>query len=150
MPERALPFFEAHVGVREELALEVLLLPFKVSEKFIFSEMLHQPVTQTNRYYCQLQADAVYHPAMSQCPWVNLTVLELKTWLGIVLTNAHHSYPSMHLNWSSEKAFSSPHVQEITTCLRFEQIKRCLHLADSSKEPTWEHLFYDPLYKSRP
>eukprot|EP00117_Sycon_ciliatum_P014658 scpid46239/ scgid14827/ PiggyBac transposable element-derived protein 4 len=112
--------------------------------------MLKICVTQTNLYYHQWVARVVLQDMPHQRPWKDLTVSELKVWIGILLHNALHPHPSISLYWSSDPNFASEIVKKTMSLVRFEQIKRFIHLADSGQQPKRGAANYDVLYKLRP
>ena len=149
LPDNDLPVFTGRRGIKVDLAEDVDC-PGKLFFRFLPEDMLRLACVQTNLYYHQHVAANVHVAAPQERPWTNVTVLELKVWLGILFNNALHNYPSMQLYWSDIPNFASDHIKSKMGQKRFEQIKRFLHLADTSTEPKSGAANYDPLYKVRP
>eukprot|EP00117_Sycon_ciliatum_P020637 scpid81604/ scgid18325/ PiggyBac transposable element-derived protein 4 len=149
LPQNDLPDFEGHPGLKAALSVETLQSPLDLLCLYLPSDLMQRIRAQTNLYYYQWVAA---HPndVESARPWSNLTVAELKVWMGVLFNNALHPYPSMTLYWSSEELFGNDKIKSRMSLTRYQQIKRFLHVADSSLEPKHGTPQFDPLYKVRP
>lgn len=150
LPTTDLPEFPGPSGVKQNLTADVLRDPLNLFGNFVTEEMLKIVCAQTNLYYHQRAAANVLIKQPHQRRWTDLTVGELKVWIGILLNNSLHPYPSMTLYWSANPLFGVDKVKKAMSLVRFEQIKHFLHLADSSMEPKRGTNGFDPLYKVRP
>ena len=150
LPTNDLPEFTGLAGVNQGLTNEVFCDPLALFDRFITEDMLKIACAQTNLYYHQWATTVALANSPHQRPWTNLTVNELKTWIGILINNSLHPYPTMPLYWSADPLFGVDKVKKAMSLVRFEQIKRFFHLADSSHEPRRGTNDFDPLYKVRP
>lgn len=77
--------------------------------------------------------------------WFYVTVRELEAWIGLVVMNSLHSYPSFEKYYSTDFAYEMRQVPHVMSKTRFMQIKRFLHVSkDEKRTPD------DPLGKIRP
>lgn len=81
---------------------------------------------------------------------LDLTIDELKVYLGILIIMGFHKLPSMRLYWSSDPNFGVRRIQSIMPLKRFLKITRFLHLNDNKTMPKKSDNVYDKLYKIRP
>jgi len=81
---------------------------------------------------------------------LNLSIIEFKAFLGILIIMGFHRLPSLRLYWSANENFYNHRISNIMTQKRFLNILRYLHLNDNSKMPKRESSTFDKLYKIRP
>lgn len=81
---------------------------------------------------------------------LDLSVEELKAFLGILIIMGFHTLPTMRLFWCSEKKFRVDRGANIMTQKRFLFILRYLHVNNNELMPKWSEPGYDKLYKLRP
>ena len=147
MPQGPLPEFTATPGVTVNLDDDEWFKPLGIFKLFVTDAMMDQACRQTNLYWSQIEAERGDGNSRS---WALLTTDELWSWLGIVVTNSCHPYPSIEDYWGSDPVFANSFVSEVMSLKRFQQIKRFIHLNDRSKEKPPGTEGYDPVFKVRP
>ncbi|CAI6367919.1 unnamed protein product [Macrosiphum euphorbiae] len=103
-----------------------------------FSDFYQYIVDQSNLYSNQCGKN------------LNLSIIEFKAFLGILIIMGFHRLPSLRLYWSANENFYNLRISNIMTQKRFLNILRYLHLNDNSKMPKRESSTFDKLYKIRP
>ncbi|XP_050414127.2 piggyBac transposable element-derived protein 4 [Patella vulgata] len=93
---------------------------------------------ETNRYSSQNGRD------------VNISVSELKTFIGITMLMGLIVLPSLKQYWSSDPSLNSDFIRKCMSRDRYFAIQRDLHLTDSTKQPAKGADGFDRLYKVRP
>ena len=76
---------------------------------------------------------------------INVTVDELKVYLGILLVSGYACFPQRWMYWSHQPDLGSTAVSDSMRKNRFEQISQFLHFADNTKNDA-----KDKYYKLRP
>jgi hypothetical protein len=103
-------------------------------------------VTETNRYQHQTISD----PEHSR-PWEDVTVEEMKAFIGILMLMGILKLPRLELYWQQAHPLIQQHgIPEVMTLVRFQQIWRFLHLANSDNQVPVGTSGYDKLFKVRP
>ncbi len=96
-----------------------------------------------------LLTDIVYnsnlYATQSDCPNFNLTVPELKQFLGINFVMTYIRYPRLRQYWSQDEALRCAIIADSMTNKRFEQIRRYLHFTNNDNPDA-----DDRLWKLRP
>ena len=101
--------------------LEFLLL-------FFTEEVIEEIVEQSNLFYSQ-SGDNIKN-------WKDISVPEMKAFLGIVLAMGIVNYPNFHDFWAnSDPIICTPWFSDIMPRDRFFLILKYLHLSDKTKEP---------------
>ena len=109
---------------------------------FISDTMLGDIVRETNRYAAQRKR-------LDQ-NWNELTVTELKAWLGLRVYMSVNHFPAVSDYWRSDWLFGNTSVPNIMKRDRFEKISQYFHLADVSKNPRRGEPGHDRLAHVRP
>ncbi|KAF2894881.1 hypothetical protein ILUMI_11294 [Ignelater luminosus] len=105
----------------------------------IFGEdLLNIIVTESNRY------------ARQKGTSLDLSLNELKAFIGILVIMGLNSLPSLRLYWSSDQNFYSARVSEVMPLKRFLKILRYLHIHDNDLVLKRGEPEFDKLYKIRP
>jgi len=113
--------------------LELLLLLFT-------EEIIQEIVVQSNLYYSQSETTKVRN-------WTDITVSEMKAFLGIILAMGMVELPDMYDYWCKTDPITCvPWFANIMPRDRFVLIMRFLHLSDKTKEPPRDSPNYK-LYK---
>ena len=102
-------------------------------------------VTETNRY-----AQTIASSKPKARPWIDITVEEMKTFIGLLIIMGVVKLHRLILYWqTSNPLISVSGITDVMTRTRFQQIFRFLHLADSSQQIPRGEPGYDKLYKVR-
>lgn len=109
--------------------------PLQIFEKTFGVQTLELIVEQSNLY------------AQQNGKCLDLSVEELKAFLGILIIMGFHTLPTMRLFWCSEKNFRVDRVANIMTQKRFLFILRYLHVNNNELMPKRGEPGYDKLYK---
>ncbi|KAF2886285.1 hypothetical protein ILUMI_19888 [Ignelater luminosus] len=105
----------------------------------IFGEdLLNIIVTESNRYAGQKGTS------------LDLSLNELKAFIGILVIMGLNSLSSLRLYWPSNQNFHSARVSEAMPLKRFLKILRYLHIHDNDLMPKKGEPEFDKLYKIRP
>ena len=135
-------------GLRKDLTVEQLQDPLALFKLFVDDAMLTNIAKQTNLYHSQLDLERAAD--VGARPWSPLDAHELCAWLGMVVCDSLHPFPSIKKYYSDEFVYSMPQMRDVMSLTRFEQIKRFLHIADRTKEMPRGAAGHDPLHKVRP
>ena len=81
---------------------------------------------------------------------LQLTVEELKAFLGILIVMGLDHLPSLRLYWSRDRNFHKDRITEVFPIKRFLKVLRCLHLNNNQIMPARGTPAFDKLYKIRP
>lgn len=103
-----------------------------------FSEFYQHIIDQSNLYSNQCGKN------------LNLSIIEFKAFLGILIIMGFHKLPSIRLYWSADENFYNSRIANIMTQKRFLNILRYLHLNDNNVMPQRGNPAFDKLYKIRP
>ena len=131
--------------VGKSLPADTLSNPGSLFELLFTSDLLNTLVVETNRYALvkRLQLDQnkdrKAHQSLrrhSTTPvWQHgpeLTVAELRLFLGIVLAMGVKRLPEIRDHWSTEEVLADPYISSKMSRDRFEEILRYLHVADNA------------------
>lgn len=108
--------------------------------KFFNDEVFELLITQTNLYAAQTQI----------LNWKDVTVEEMRAFIGMLIGMGMHEVPSLDMFWSSDPLFGVPPIVAVMSRDRFKKILQGLHLNDNSKTPGRGDTNFDKLYKVRP
>ncbi|KAL9977680.1 hypothetical protein ACROYT_G015112 [Oculina patagonica] len=101
-----------------------------VFKKFFNDEILDVIVTETNRYDPQkLEGEALDK-------WQDVTLNEIKAFLGVCIVMGVNHLPSTADCWSSDPFLGNEEIQKVMPKNRFENGSRFFHFNDSSMEPS--------------
>lgn len=95
--------------------------PLDMFSLFYDDHILDRIVVESNRYAGQNGAHGF-----------NLTKVELRAFLGILLLSGYHSLAREKLYWSRDEDVGVPIVSDKMPRNRFQEIKRYIHLADNA------------------
>ncbi|XP_060562864.1 piggyBac transposable element-derived protein 4-like [Ruditapes philippinarum] len=129
-----------HIDSASALPIEFFLLLFPV-------ELICLITRLTNEY-------AVWR--MSQLGarfddlWEEVTVHEMRAFLGINILMGINQLPEAKMYWSTDPLIGNTAVSKIMTINRFQQIMKYLHVSDRTTEPTRDQPGFDKLFKVRP
>ena len=97
-------------------------------------------VKQTNLYAAQ---NSIKH-------WKDVSMEELKAFIGLLIGMELHQLPRVELFWSSNLLFRVQPIADVMTVKQFKKIRQVLHANDNSKTPKRGQPIYNKLYKLRP
>lgn len=112
--------------------------PAEIFSSVLGDDFLKVLVSESNRYAQQKKAS------------LDLTLEELKAFIGILIIMGFHSLPSIRLYWSSDQNFHNTRISDIMSLKRFLKILRFLHINDNEAMPQKGDPKFDKLYKVRP
>jgi len=117
------------VTARSPIEMFSLLCPIELIEDITF---------ETNRYKVELNRNRVR----------NISVSEMKVFLGIILYMGVIKLPNRRMYWGAEAR--QQHVVDVMTINRFEEIMSVLHVNDNASQKKIGEPGYDRLHKVRP
>ena len=120
---------------------------------YLTDELFNLLVTETNRYAEQFltAVDETTHGNSYVGKWENVTVAEMKKFIGIVLLMGIIYKPSIPMYWSTDELYSTPIFSELMSRNRFQLILKFLHF-NNNLDPTYDiqDENRDRLHKIRP
>ena len=138
-----IPSFSQAVGPANVMPRESLTVDF--FQLFVDNRMLGNILRETNRYACQL-LQARNKDVRS---WKEVSLEELKAFLGLLIAMSIHRLPSLRDYWSSDWVLGVPEFAKVMPRNRFLEIWNNLHLCDNSKMPQSGEPNFDKLFKVR-
>ena len=112
---------------------------------FVDNRMMNNMVRETNRYALQTLEKQNKDPSL----WKEVTLQELKAFLGLLIAMSIHRLPSLRDYWSSDWVLGVPAFAKIMPRNRFLDIWSNLHLSDNTQMPKAGDENFDKLYKVR-
>lgn len=134
--------FTSPAGITFEIGNEAREID--IFKLFFNDEILNVIVRETNRYARQ----KLVGEALDK--WQDVTLDEVKVFLGVSVAMGLNPLPSTADYWSSDPFLGNEGIQKVMTKNRFEHLSRFFHFNDSSVEPRRGEDGYDRLYKVRP
>lgn len=124
----------------DQFSSEILKLdsPYKFFSYFITNSLIDKIVEQTNLY--SIQQD-VNKP-------VNVNMLEIKKFIGILIYMSVYKYPNVRSYWSKKYGFKA--IINTMPVNRFEKIRQFLHFNDNENHLPPDHPDHDRFHKIRP
>ena len=107
-------------------------------------DLIGRIVEETNKYARKKLEDS------SRSHWQDVTLAEMKAFLGVTVVMGINRLPELELFWSSDEFFGNRGIQTVFTRDRFKAISRFLHFNNPDEEPSLEDPHRDRLYKVRP
>lgn len=136
-----LKFDEQKIEFTGATDLPEILLQLKTPYDFFtyyFTNDLFQHILQeTTKYSIQKNPDKV----------PDVTLLDLRKYIGILIFMSVYHYPSVRSYWGK---FGFAAIKETMTNNKFERIRRILHFNDNEKHLDVNHPKHDRLHKLRP
>lgn len=129
--------FSQPFGITQDVQIDISS-PIQIFMTVITEDFLQYIVDQSNIY------------GLQQNNRLDLSVRELKAFIGMLIIMGLHPLPSMRLYWSNDPNFFVTRIAEIMPVKRFLKILRLLHLNDNAQMPKKGQDNYDKLYKIRP
>jgi len=114
--------------------------PGEFFNRFFDTDLRDILVEQTNLYARQSRI---------RC-WQDVTVIELKAFISILIAMGLHEVPSADRYWSSDPLFRVSPISDVMPVKRFKRILQALHINDNSQMPSHTDENFDKLYKLRP
>lgn len=97
-------------------------------------------VTETNRYAKQNNSKR----------WIDVTVNEMKAFIGCLIVMGIHQLPALKHYWSSDPFLRVEAVANVMTANRFKKIVENLHCNDNESQPPKSDPNFDKLHKVKP
>ena len=146
---RDFPFVEQE-GLRQRMKNNVSVLDYL--ELYMTDHIIEHLVNETNRYADQFIANNLEQAQNSYIKhWTQVTVTEIKKFIGVLLLMGIIYKPTTHMYWSTDELYSTPIFSEVMNRDHFHLLSKFLHFNDN-KDPG-----YDPkddnrdrLHKVRP
>lgn len=113
--------------------------PHELFERFFDDNILNHIIDQSGKY-------AIYCGK----PNPNITIAELRTFIGILLISGYNNHSSVIRLWSQHDDLRNNLVYNSMRRDRFKEIMRFLHFEDNDKGGTRENPNQDKLWKLRP
>ena len=138
--------FEENTGPSTVMSAEKVAVDFFLL--LVTNRMLTEIVNETNRYARQsLQAQG-----KNPSDWdkKQVTLVEMKAWLGLIMAMSIHKLPAIVDYWKDDWILGVPAFSSIMSRNRFQEILRYLHLNNNETMPQRDQDNYDKLYKVRP
>ncbi|XP_046993874.1 piggyBac transposable element-derived protein 4-like [Schistocerca americana] len=107
----------------------------------LFDDLMIQHICFQTNLYCKQKNSA---------QWRELTVQELKAFLGIIIVMGIHQLPEAASYWSSDPYLNVNAVSNIMTLAHYKKIIENLHCNDNLFQLATNDPGYDKLYKIRP
>jgi len=134
--------FTANPGVKT--AVTYPLDPMQTASLFMHERWWLHLVNETNKYYSQ---NPKVGTSSKTLKWRDVTVEEMKKFVGLWIITGHVWKPILRLYWSTDELISTPIFPKTMTRNRFCDILTYLHFNDNEARPKDDR---DRLYKVRP
>ena len=121
-------------------------------EQLIDANVLQNIVTQTNLYASQertVTRNGV-PVVVRTLNWVDLTVNELRAFIGCLIIMGIHVLPSVDNYWSSDSILGVPEISQVMTLKRYKKIIEVIHLNDNCSAVPKGQDGYNKLHKVEP
>ncbi|KAM7438175.1 hypothetical protein ABFA07_012298 [Porites harrisoni] len=138
-----IPSFLQAVGPANVMPRESLTVDF--FQLFVDNRTLGNILRETNHYACQL-LQATNKDVLS---WREISLEELKAFLGLLICMSIHRLPSWRDYWSSDWVLGVPEFAKVMPRNRFLEIWNNLHLCNNSKMPQRGEPNFNKLFKER-
>ena len=138
-----IPGFSQAVGPTNIMPRESSAVDF--FQLFISNRMLGNILRETNRYARQ---SLLARNKDVDC-WRDISLDELKAFLGLLICMSIHRLPTLRDYWSSDWVLGVPAFAKVMPRNRFLEIWNNLHLCDNTKMPRPGEPGYDKLFKVR-
>lgn len=102
--------------------------------------ILSNIVTETNRYAKQNNSK----------DWTDVTLIEMKAFIGCLIVMGIHQLPALKHYWSSDPFLHVEAVASVMTANRFKKIVENLHCNDNDTQPPKTDPKFDKLHKVKP
>lgn len=103
-------------------------------------------VEETNRYRQQC---VTRMPAKHKRPWEDVSLEEMKCYIGVIMVMGVVKLPRITSYWSTDTFLHQSGITKIFPLVRFQQISRYLHLADNESAPPRNAPGFDKIYRVR-
>ena len=140
----ALPEFGENVGPAVLCSAEIFPLDYFLL--LVDNCMLTSIVQETNRFAVQSLTDKGKDPNL----WIEVTLEELKVFLGLIVAMSIHSLPSFRDYWKDDWVLGVPEFAKVMPRNRFLDINRYFSLNDNSNMQARDYPDADRLFKLRP
>jgi hypothetical protein len=105
--------------------------PYTIFSSFFSSTMLEKIVTNTNAYADIHGAQKTRQQRGEGRSWTAITINELRVWFGITILMGVTVEPQLKDYWRPNDGINAYHpFTEFMSLLRYEQIKRFIHITD--------------------
>jgi hypothetical protein len=118
----------------------------KYFEAVFDSDICDMIVQQTNLYRMQKQAAG----SSSIATGADITVDDIKAWIGLCIIMGIHQLPQLQNYWSSDPLLGFPAVSKVMSSKKFKKITEVIHVNDNTTNPPRTEATHDKLHKVRP
>lgn len=128
------------VGINPDI-IETLIegSPYDFYSLFLDDDLIHLLVEETNRYAKSLLSTRI-SPHSRLHTWVDVTSVEMKTFLGIIMWMGLCPQPSIASYWKKSEIYAS-NIPKYMTRKRFELLLRSFHCCNNEDCPPGDRLF---------
>ncbi len=127
------------------MRLDSDVTPGELFSTFFADDVWDLIVQETNRY---AYANVGHTPHAR--PWEDVTTPEMKAFVGLLIAMGVLHFPRLEMYWQvTHPLLGTPGISSIMSRMRFEQIFRFLHLADSDQQIPAGQPGHDRLFKVR-
>lgn len=114
--------------------------------RFFSQDVWDLLVEETNRY-----AATVVETTPRARKWEDTTVREMKAFVGVLMFMGCLRHPRLEMYWAKKyPELETPGISAIMPIRRFQQLFRCFHLCDNTKQIPFGQPGHDKLFKVRP
>ena len=125
--------------------LDSNLSPSQLFSRYFTTDVWELIVCETNKH-----ANANFSNAPHARPWEDVTILEMQAFVGLLIIMGILHLPRLEMYWQvMHPLLATTGVSSIMSRIRFEQIYRILHLADSNLQIPPGQPGHDKLFKVR-
>jgi hypothetical protein len=117
------PLHKASINLPQTMYLsDESCTPYLIFSLFFSSDIFDIIVNNTNEYAASKLSEGGR-------PWQNLTLSELRIFIAMLIYMGIFKLPSTRDYWKNKYHYPKHNITKFMTCLRFEQIKRYLHIS---------------------
>lgn len=113
--------------------------PVEIFQIFFPESLIKSIAIETNLYASQKNSNN----------WSDISLEEVKAFLGIMIMMGLSPLPDADLYWSTDPFYNNPEISEVLSRTRYKKITENLHLRDNSTAPPKNSPRHDKLYKLR-
>jgi hypothetical protein len=124
--------------------------PLEYFQLFFSDKVLERIVENTNNYVLWYQGiQRVLHPGYVDKKWTDISLSELKAYLGCLILMGLSPTKRVRHMWSKDEFLGNPFIKKTFTETRFLKISQYFHVSNRFKEPKRGTNDFDKLYKIR-
>ena len=123
--------------------------PLDYFSLMVNDRMIKGLVEETNRYAQQILRDKELAPRSRYRQWVDVTVGEMRAFLGLIVAMGLIIIENMGEYWSLHEVYKLPFFASVMVKDRFFLLLSFFHVSDNRRQLPRDHSAYDPLHKIR-